>query len=109
MTKTISIAMGTFNGARFLAEQLDSILAQSRLPDELAVALDPAGGDVHFAWEGPPGPGTRHYYRIQADDLLIEFDNTTDDGNHAHSVLRRPHGDFGGDILAAHHADSPHS
>lgn len=40
MTKTISIAMGTFNGARFLAEQLDSILAQSRLPDELVVCDD---------------------------------------------------------------------
>jgi glycosyltransferase involved in cell wall biosynthesis len=32
--------MGTFNGARFLAEQLDSILAQSRLPDELVVCDD---------------------------------------------------------------------
>jgi glycosyltransferase involved in cell wall biosynthesis len=40
MTKTISIAMGTFNGAPFLAEQLDSILAQSRLPDELVVCDD---------------------------------------------------------------------
>ena len=40
MTKTISIAMGTFNGERFLPEQLDSILAQSRLPDELVVCDD---------------------------------------------------------------------
>nr|BFE71057.1 hypothetical protein GCM10020092_043580 [Actinoplanes digitatis] len=63
---------------------------------------------MHFAWEGPPGPGTRHYYRIQADDLLIEFDNTSEDGNHAHSVLRRPRGEFGGDILAAHRAGFPH-
>jgi hypothetical protein len=95
-------------GERALLDQLVAVHL-GRLPDELAAALDPAGGDVHFAWEGPPGPGTRHYYRIQADDLLIEFDNTTDDGNHAHSVLRRPHGDFGGDILAAHHADDPHA
>jgi hypothetical protein len=65
-------------------------------------------GEPHFAWEGPPGPGVRHYYRIQGDDLLIEFDNTTDDGNHAHSVLRRPRGDFGGDVLAAHHAGPSH-
>jgi hypothetical protein len=94
-------------GERALLDQLVAVYL-GRLPDELAAALDPAGGDVHFAWEGPPGPGTRHYYRIQADDLLIEFDNTTDDGNHAHSVLRRPRGDFGGDILAAHHAGVPH-
>jgi hypothetical protein len=95
-------------GERALLDQLVAVHL-GRLPDELAAALDPAAGDVHFAWEGPPGPGTRHYYRIQADDLLIEFDNTSDDGNHAHSVLRRPHGDFGGDILAAHRAGVPHS
>ncbi len=94
-------------GERALLDQLVA-LHLGRLPEELAAALDPAGGDVHFAWEGPPGPGTRHYYRIQADDLLIEFDNTSDDGNHAHSVLRRPRGDFGGDILATHHAGAPH-
>ena len=61
--------------------------------------------NLHFAWEGPPGPGTGHYYRIQGDDLLIEFDNTTADGNHAHTVLRRPRAEFGGDLLAAHLKD----
>lgn len=95
-------------GERALLDQLIA-LHLGRLPDDLAAALDPAGGDIHFAWEGPPGPGTRHYYRIQADDLLVEFDNTTDDGNHAHSVLRRPRGEFGGDILAAHRASFAHS
>jgi hypothetical protein len=62
-----------------------------------------AGSELHFAWAGPAAPGTAHYYRIQADDLLIEYDNTTADGNHAHSVLRRPRSDFGADILAAHY------
>jgi Protein of unknown function (DUF3500) len=61
-----------------------------------------AGSDLYFAWAGPDEPGTRHYYRIQGDDLLIEYDNTTSDGNHAHTVLRRPRSDFGADILAAH-------
>jgi hypothetical protein len=70
----------------------------------LPAGLAPRTGNLSFAWEGPPGPGTRHYYRIQGDDLLIEYDNTTDDGNHAHTVLRRPHGEFGEDILAEHHA-----
>ncbi|OJF10295.1 DUF3500 domain-containing protein [Couchioplanes caeruleus] len=95
-------------GERALLDQLVSLYL-GRLPDELAAGLDPAGGELHFAWEGPPQPGTRHYYRIQGDDLLIEFDNTTDDGNHAHTVLRRPRGEFGGDILAAHHAGEPHT
>jgi len=60
-----------------------------------------AGGELYFAWEGPPASAARHYYRIQGDDLLIEYD-TTDEGNHAHTVLRRPDSDFGGDVLAAH-------
>jgi Protein of unknown function (DUF3500) len=76
-----------------------------RLPAELAAseADRVAAGDLHFAWEGQLQPGTRHYYRVQGDDLLIEYDNTQQDGNHAHSVLRRPRSDFGADILAAHY------
>jgi glycosyltransferase involved in cell wall biosynthesis len=37
---SISIAMCTYNGARFLQEQLDSFLWQKRLPDELIVCDD---------------------------------------------------------------------
>lgn len=37
---TISIAMCTYNGERFLQEQLDSFLNQTRLPDELVVCDD---------------------------------------------------------------------
>lgn len=36
----ISIAMATFNGEKFLQEQLDSFIAQSKLPDELVVSDD---------------------------------------------------------------------
>jgi hypothetical protein len=75
-----------------------------RLPAEPAAreADRLAGAELHFAWEGPLTPGARHYYRVQGDDLLIEYD-TTDDGNHAHTVLRRPRSDFGDDVLAAHY------
>jgi len=83
----------------------------ARLPDELAAReadrLDVR--ELHFAWEGPTRPGQRHYYRVQGPDLLIEYDNTTDDGNHAHTVLRRPASDFGDDILSRHRAENPHS
>jgi glycosyltransferase involved in cell wall biosynthesis len=37
---TISVAMCTFNGARFLGAQLESIAAQDRPPDELVVCDD---------------------------------------------------------------------
>lgn len=36
----ISIAMTTYNGAKYLQEQLDSFAAQTRLPDELVVCDD---------------------------------------------------------------------
>jgi hypothetical protein len=88
-------------GERAMLDQLVAVYL-GRLPDELAEQLHT--DDLHFAWEGPPVPGLRHYYRIQGDDLLVEFDQTADGDGHAHTVLRRPRGDFGGDILAAHHA-----
>ena len=76
-----------------------------RLPAELAAreAARIGGGELYFAWEGPVTPGAPHYYRVQGDDLLIEYDNTSADGNHAHTVLRRPRSDFGADVLAAHY------
>jgi hypothetical protein len=97
-------AAGLGPAARALLAQLAAVYLD-RLPAELAgreaARLD--GTDLHFAWEGPLTPGARHYYRVQGGDLLIEYD-TTDDGNHVHTVLRRPRGDFGGDVLAAHYA-----
>jgi len=50
----ISVAMGTYNGSRFLDEQLSSISRQSRLPDELIICDDCSRDDTlsrlqHFA------------------------------------------------------------
>jgi hypothetical protein len=88
--------------ARALLAQLVALYLD-RLPAELAAREAARGGaELHFAWEGPLTPGARHYYRVQGDDLLIEYD-TTDDGNHAHTVLRRPRSDFGDDVLATHY------
>jgi hypothetical protein len=91
-------------GARAVLGELVALYLD-RLPPQLAAgqASHMAAADLHFAWEGPLTPGTRHYYRVQGDDLLIEYDNTTSDGNHAHTVLRRPRSDFGDDVLAAHY------
>jgi len=73
-----------------------------RLPPALAVreARRVGAGELTFAWEGPVTPGLGHYYRVQGDDLLIEYHSAG--GNHAHAVLRRPRSDFGDDVLAAH-------
>jgi hypothetical protein len=105
-------AAGLAPSARAVLAQLVALYLD-RLPAGLASreASRLADADLHFAWEGPLTPGARHYYRVQADDLLIEYD-TTDDGNHAHTVLRRPRSDFGDDVLAAHYVQAhpgPHS
>lgn len=94
--------------ARAVLDQLVGLYLD-RLPPELAAREAARPGERHFAWEGPTRPGGRHYYRVQADDLLIEYDNTTEDGNHQHTVLRRPSSDFGDDVLAAHRLAHGHS
>lgn len=72
-----------------------------------AAAAPPAIEELHFAWAGDAEVGRKHYYRLHGPRFLVEYDNTQNDGNHAHSVWRDPEGDFGDDLLrghvAAHH------
>jgi len=42
----VSVALCTYNGSRFLSEQLDSIASQSVLPDELVVGDDRSSDDT---------------------------------------------------------------
>jgi hypothetical protein len=58
---------------------------------------------VRFAWAGAPKPGIGHYYRLAGPGLLIELDNTQNQANHVHTVVRDPAADFGDDLLAAHY------
>jgi hypothetical protein len=83
-------------------ELLQAVVHQylGRLPDEVAAVQaerlsGPASGLLHFAWAGGLEPGRPHYYRVQGPRLLIEYDNTQNGANHAHSVWRDPLGDFG--------------
>ena len=92
--------------ARVLMDLVDAYLG--RMPDEVARQhrrrLDADGLDnVHFAWAGGQRPGTAHYYRVQTKDLLIEFDNAMNSGNHIHSVWRDLDNDLGHDLLLDHY------
>ncbi|MCE5267988.1 MAG: glycosyltransferase family 2 protein [Planctomycetaceae bacterium] len=54
----ISVALATYNGAEFIAEQLQSLASQQRLPDELVVCDDASSDDTaaivrRFAGECP--------------------------------------------------------
>ncbi len=52
-------------------------------------------------WEQKIGLGT--YYRVQGPTFIIEYDNTQNNANHIHSVLRDLTHDFGGDELLEHY------
>ena len=77
-----------------------------RVPDGLSPQAEYSGDAaldaVHLAWAGPTAPGQPLYYRLQGPGLLIEYDNTQRQANHAHSVWRDPVADFGYDALRAH-------
>jgi hypothetical protein len=59
--------------------------------------------ELVFAWMGPVEKRSRHYYRIQGQNLLVEYDNTQSDGNHIHTVWRNLKEDFGQDPLKEHY------
>ncbi|MEU8124890.1 DUF3500 domain-containing protein [Spirillospora sp. NPDC049024] len=81
-----------------------------RAPQDLAAAhrahhaRDSVLDEVHFGWAGGTDEGEPHYYRVQGPNILIEYNNTQRDGNHAHSVWRDLHSDFGLRELAEHRA-----
>jgi hypothetical protein len=85
--------------ARTVADELVALYL-GRFP----APLDrPRSGGLWFAWAGATEPGVGHYYRLAGPHLLVELDNTQNRANHVHTVVRDPDGDFGEDLLAAHH------
>lgn len=66
--------------------------------------IEQAGiGNLSFSWAGSLQPGASHYYRIQGPMLLIEYDNTQNNANHVHTVVRDLTNDFAEDILREHY------
>ena len=54
---------------------------------------------IRFAWAGSIRSGQVHYYRLQQEAFLMEFDNSRDQGRHIHSVWRDFTDDFGNNLL----------
>lgn len=74
--------------------------------DEMMKEIQSAGlENLRFSWAGArePGLGHPHYYRVQGPTFIIEYDNTQNNANHVHSVLRDLQHDFGGDELMEHY------
>lgn len=80
------------------------LFAEDMLKDIQKAGID----NLRFAWAGQQvtGPGHPHYYRIQGPTIIIEYDNTQNNGNHLHTVVRDLKNDFGGDLLLQHYRAS---
>ena len=73
--------------------------------------IESAGlNNLRFSWAGDqqPGIGHPHYYRIQGPTIIIEYDNTQNNANHVHTVIRDLKNDFGGDELLKHYNKNKH-
>jgi len=74
--------------------------------DNMLKEIKDAGYDnLRFAWAGntQTGLGHPHYYRIVGPTLIIEYDNTQNNANHVHTVVRDLLHDYGGDQLLEHY------
>lgn len=74
--------------------------------DQMLKEIQQAGLDhLRFAWAGfkERDAGKAYYYRVQGPTIIIEFDNSQNNANHIHSVLRDLKNDFGGDLLLEHY------
>ena len=84
----------------------------NNLPEDLAAIrlqqIKTAGNKLHFAWAGEAERSQPHYYRVQADTFLVEYDNVQNGANHVHSVWRDMKSDFGEDLLSQHYRATPH-
>ncbi|MDB5240764.1 MAG: hypothetical protein JWP57_1389 [Spirosoma sp.] len=69
--------------------------------------------NLRFAWAGDLttqlGTGKGWYYRIHGPTILIEYDNSQNNANHVHTVVRDLTSDFGEDLLREHYRTSNHT
>jgi hypothetical protein len=65
---------------------------------------------LRFAWAGDTATDNSigYYYRIHGPMLLIEYDNTQNNANHVHTVVRDLTNDFGDDLLREHYERAKH-
>jgi hypothetical protein len=73
--------------------------------DTMLKELNEAGlQHLRFTWAGAQQLGDKaYYYRVQGPTIIIEYDNSQNDANHIHTVVRDLKHDFGGDELMEHY------
>ena len=68
----VSVVLSTYNGARYLREQLDSLLAQTRLPDRIVICDDCSTDDT---------PDIARGYIAAHSDSPVKFDFSVNERN----------------------------
>lgn len=88
---------------RLYIERYTRLFADQMLKEIQAAGLD----NLRFAWAGDTaeGIGHPHYYRIQGPTIIIEYDNTQNNANHVHTVIRDLKNDFGDELLEHYKSD----
>lgn len=87
---------------RLLQLYLDNY--EKKFSEKAKEKIEKEGRDeLYFAWAGSLERGEGHYYSIQGKTLLIEYDNTQNNNNHVHTVVRDLKNDFGDDLLQDHY------
>jgi hypothetical protein len=107
----LSAAEMSADQQRLFRQLLDEVIGNfnRELKDQAWREIDEAGFDkLHFAWAGSLKRGEGHYFRIHGPTLVIEYDNTQNEANHAHLVWHSPGNNFGADYLRRHYSESPH-
>lgn len=105
--ETTGIAFGNLNSNQQLnlMDLIEEVAGAQ--PDAVTAArmLQVRNGrdDIRFTWIGGTGDADAHYWRVQGNDFLIEYDKTQNDANHIHLVWRDFDGDFGRDLIRLHY------
>jgi Protein of unknown function (DUF3500) len=103
------------SASKMTGTQYEKLLAllemyANNMPEQIAQyreeQIKKAGKNIFFAWAGGVNKGDPHYYRIQTQAFLIEYDDTQNNANHIHTVWRDFTGDFGEDLLKQHYQTS---
>lgn len=81
-----------------------TLFAEKMLKEIQEAGLD----NLRFSWAGSTEkiPGRPYYYQIQGPTIIIEYDNSQNNANHIHTVIRDLANDFGGDLLLEHYRQS---
>lgn len=88
---------------RAIVEQFASKLRPELAKQDLEKIESGGWEKLSFAWAGKIQLGQPHYFRVQGPTFILEYDNTQNGANHAHSVWRDFKNDFGEDLLQLHY------